>query len=297
MSDLKKLLGPMRVSFLLLTPACVMLGVGTAVWESGSVNALHVILALIGAVASHVSVNSFNEYFDFRSGLDFRTQRTPFSGGSGTLPANPKLAGQALATAVASLAVVCAVGVYFLWLRGPGLLPLGLAGAVVVVIYTPWLAHNEYLCLIAPGLGFGTLMVVGTHYVLTGEYSGSAFIASFVPFFLVSNLLLLNQFPDVEADRSVGRRNFPVTIGRRSSALIYGAFQLLAFVAVVLGIALGYLPEAAFLGLAGLLVAVPAAIGAYRFADDIRRLVPFMGLNVITNLLTPVLVAVGLLIG
>jgi 1,4-dihydroxy-2-naphthoate octaprenyltransferase len=244
-----------------------------------------------------VSVNSFNEYFDFKSGLDFRTQRTPFSGGSGTLPANPKLAGQALATAIVSLAVVCAVGLYFLWVRGLGLLPLGLAGVVVVVLYTPWMAHNAPLCLVAPGLGFGTLMVVGTHYVLTGEYSWTALIASFVPFFLVSNLLLLNQFPDVDADRSVGRRNFPVTIGRRSSSIIYGAFQVLAFVSVVVGVALGYLPRASLLGLVALVVAVPAMVGAYRFADDIRRLAPFMGLNVITNLVTPVLVAVGLLVG
>jgi 1,4-dihydroxy-2-naphthoate octaprenyltransferase len=297
MNDLKNLLGPMRVPFLMLTPACVMLGLGTAVWSAGSVNPFHAILALIGAVASHVSVNSFNEYFDFKSGLDFRTQRTPFSGGSGTLPANPKLAGQALATAIVSLAVVCAVGLYFLWVRGLGLLPLGLAGVVVVVLYTPWMAHNAPLCLVAPGLGFGTLMVVGTHYVLTGEYSWTALIASFVPFFLVSNLLLLNQFPDVDADRSVGRRNFPVTIGRRSSSIIYGAFQVLAFVSVVVGVALGYLPRASLLGLVALVVAVPAMVGAYRFADDIRRLAPFMGLNVITNLVTPVLVAVGLLVG
>jgi 1,4-dihydroxy-2-naphthoate octaprenyltransferase len=297
MNDLKNLLGPMRVPFLILTPACVTLGLGTAVWSAGSVNPFHAILALIGAVASHVSVNSFNEYFDFKSGLDFRTQRTPFSGGSGTLPANPKLAGQALATAIVSLAVVCAVGLYFLWVRGLGLLPLGLAGVVVVVLYTPWMAHNAPLCLVAPGLGFGTLMVVGTHYVLTGEYSWTALIASFVPFFLVSNLLLLNQFPDVDADRSVGRRNFPVTIGRRSSSIIYGAFQVLAFVSVVVGVALRYLPRASLLGLVALVVAVPAMVGAYRFADDIRRLAPFMGLNVITNLVTPVLVAVGLLVG
>lgn len=297
MSGLQNLLGPMRVPFLILTPACVVLGLGTAVWSSGGVSALHFVVALVGAIASHVSVNSFNEYFDFKSGLDFRTRRTPFSGGSGTLPANPKLAGQALATAIVSLVIVCAAGLYFLGVRGLGLLPVGLAGVLVVVLYTPWLARSPLLCLVAPGLGFGTLMVVGTHFVLTGEYSWTAFVASLVPFFLVSNLLLLNQFPDVDADRSVGRRNFPIAVGRRRSSLIYGAFMLLAFLSIVAGVWIGLLPRASLLGLAALAAAVPASIGAYRFADDVPRLAPAMGLNVIANIATPVLVAIGLFLG
>ncbi len=296
MSHLKLLLGPMRVPFLILTPACVVLGLGTAVWSSAGVSPVHFIAVLVGAIAAHISVNAFNEYFDFRSGLDLKTQRTPFSGGSGTLPQNPGLARQALATAIVSIVVVCLVGVYFLAVRGLSLLPLGIAGVLVVILYTPWLARNPLACLIAPGLGFGTLMVVGTHFVLTGDYSRTAFIASFVPFFLVSDLLLLNQFPDVEPDRAVGRRNYPVLIGRRASSLIYGAFLLLAFLSIVFGVTLGYLPRASLLGLLALVIAVPAAVGAYRYADDMTRLAPYMGLNVLLNILTPVLVAVGLFV-
>jgi 1,4-dihydroxy-2-naphthoate octaprenyltransferase len=286
----------MRVPFLILTPACVLLGLGTAVWSAGAVSPVHFVVALIGAVASHISVNAFNEYFDFKSGLDFKTQRTPFSGGSGTLPARPELAKQALATAIVSAVVVCLAGVYFLGVWGPSLLPLGIAGLLVVVLYTPLIARNAFACLVAPGLGFGTLMVVGTHFALTGEYSPSALAASFVPFFLVSNLLFLNQFPDVDADRSVGRRNYPVVIGRKKSSLIYGAFLLLAFVSIVVGVVLGYLPRASLIGLAAVAIAVPAAAGAYRYADDIRRLAPAMGLNVALNIATPVLVAIGLLL-
>ncbi len=297
MSELKYMLGPMRVPFLILTPACVVLGLGTAVWTRGGVSPLHFVLALVGAIAAHISVNAFNEYFDFKSGLDLKTQRTPFSGGSGTLQEKPELSRQALATAIASLVIVCLVGVYFLWVRGPRLLPLGLVGVALLVIYTPWLAHDSLLCLIAPGLGFGSLMVVGTHFALTGEHSGTAFVASLVPFFLVSNLLLLNQFPDVEADRSVGRRNFPVAIGRKASSLIYGAFLLLAFVSIVVGVSLHYLPKASLLGLLALAAAIPAAVGAYRFADDTKKLVPYMGLNVLVNIATPVLVAIGLFVG
>jgi len=244
-----------------------------------------------------VSVNAFNEYFDFRSGLDARTSRTPFSGGSGTLPARPELARGALVVAIAAAGVTAAVGLYFLRVRGPSLLPLGLLGLLVVVAYTPWLTRSPVLCLVAPGLGFGTLMVMGTHFALTGAYSWTSFIASCVPFFLVSDLLLLNQFPDVEADRSVGRRHLPIAAGRRASSLVYGAFLMLANVAVVVGVWLGYLPVACLIALLMLALAVPTAVGAYRHAEDVQRLTPLMGRNVIINILMPVLVSVGLFLG
>ncbi|MCX5853384.1 MAG: prenyltransferase, partial [Deltaproteobacteria bacterium] len=118
MNKLKHLIGPMRPKFLILTPACVLVGLGTAVWTSGRVSILYFILTLIGAISTHISVNAFNEYFDFKSGLDFRTERTPFSGGTGTLPENPAVAPQTLGTAVISLAVAGLVGAYFLYVRG-----------------------------------------------------------------------------------------------------------------------------------------------------------------------------------
>ncbi|MBU1877599.1 MAG: UbiA family prenyltransferase, partial [Chloroflexi bacterium] len=133
--------------------------------------------------------------------------------------------------------------------------------------------------------------------VLTGQYSWTAFVASLVPFFLVNNLLLLNQFPDVEADRSIGRKHFPIVIGRRASSLVYAAFMLFTYVSIVLGVYLGLLPLAALLGLLGLVLAVPACVGAYRYADDVGKLVPYLALNVLVNLITPMLVAVGLFIG
>ncbi len=296
MSEPKTLLGPMRLPFLVLPPACVLLGIGTALWREGEISVLHAIVAFVGAVAAHISVNALNEYYDFKSGLDARTLPTPFSGGSGTLQARPEAARSALVTGLATLVLVALIGIYFLFVWGLALLPLGLLGLVLVYTYTNWLTRSPLLCLIAPGLGFGTLMVMGTDYVLSGSYTWTAFIASLVPFFLVSNLLLLNQFPDVEADESVGRRHYPIVIGRRASSLIFGAFLLGTYLAVVVGWALDLLPTAALLGLLTLIIAVPVGIGAYRYADDVEKLMPSLGLNVLLTVLTPILVAVGLLI-
>lgn len=296
MVEIKYILGPMRLPFLILTPACVALGFGTALWTQGYVAPFQVIMVLVGAISAHISVNAFNEYFDFKSGLDFHTQRTPFSGGSGTLPANPHMAKHALVIAIATFTVVVGIGFYFLIVRGPALLVIGTLGLFLLIFYTPWIAHHPYLCLVAPGLGFGPFMVIGTHVALTGSYSWTAFVASLIPFFLVSNLLLLNQFPDVEADRDVGRRHLPIVIGRRASSLLYVGFLVMAYLSLILGVYNQYLPQASLVGLATSILAVPASIGSYRYAENVKKLIPSLGINVAINILTPVLVSIGLII-
>ena len=287
----------MRLPFLVLTPACVLLGTATAAWSGNEINLFYLTLAFVGAVSAHVSVNALNEYDDFKSGLDFHTERTPFSGGSGTLPEYPDQAHIARSTGLLSLAVTILIGIYFLCIRGLWLLPLGLLGLIIIVAYTPYLTRNPFLCLIAPGLGFGPLMVMGTDFVLSGSYSWTAVVASLVPFFLVSNLLLLNQFPDVEADEGIGRRHLPITKGRKTCVSIYGIFLAGAYVSIIIGYFFGFFPSQGLLALVSVIVAVPTVKGVAKYADDIPRLVPYMGKNVVIIILTPVMLAVGLLMG
>jgi len=140
-------------------------------------------------------------------------------------------------------------------------------------------------------------MVMGTHFALTGVYSWTAFVASLVPTFLVSNLLLLNQYPDVEADREIGRKNFPITLGLKQSNLIYGSQLLLAYLSIIVGVILGLLPVFSLLALLTAILAWRVYQGVQRSAEKIPDLIPFMGMNVIITISTPVLLAVGLFIG
>jgi 1,4-dihydroxy-2-naphthoate octaprenyltransferase len=102
-----RLLGTVRPQFLMLTPACVVLGVSTAIHSGTRISWLEIIFVLPGATLAHVAVNVFNEFHDFRSGLDSHTRRTPFSGGSGTLQAHPGLAGAAVTVGIAARSAAC----------------------------------------------------------------------------------------------------------------------------------------------------------------------------------------------
>ncbi len=130
------ILGPMRVPFLLLAVVCVLLGVATAFYQTGDLDVRYLLLALVGGLGAHIAVNALNEYDDFRSGLDQKTERTPFSGGSGVLPANPDKARYGLVIGLVAVAVTVAIGVFFMIVHGWLILPLGLMGLLVVVTRT-----------------------------------------------------------------------------------------------------------------------------------------------------------------
>ena len=297
MKNWKQLFGPMRPPFLILAPACALVGLGTAYVQTKHINWFYFLLAAIAAVLAHVSVNAFNEYFDYKSEVDTRTQRTPFSGGSGTLQAHPELSNATLTLSWISLLIVGLIGLYFCSIWGWQALPIGIMGLVLLYGYTAWMVYQPVLCLIAPGLGFGPLMVLSVHFALTGTFTWQALITSFVPFFLVSNLLLLNQFPDVEADQSVGRKHFPILVGRKVSGYIYIAFLIAAYLVVILGVLFGVMPRFSLLALLTMVFAVQIIRNVLANSENIPGLIPAMGQNVIVNLLTPVLLAIGLFIG
>lgn len=294
MQRLKLLLQPMRLPFLILAPACVSVGVGTAYWETGQIGSWNVLLVFLGGLSAHISVNVFNEYYDFKTGLDQKTQPTPFSGGSGMLPAHPEMEKETLLLGWLMFMITGAIGLYFVFVQGWQLVLVGVLGMVLLVTYTIFWVYQPVLSLLAPGIGFGLMMVMGTHFALTGVYSWEAFIASLVPTFLVSDLLLLNQFPDVEADRSIGRRHFPILVGRESSAVIYGIFLLLTYLAVVVGVILQLLPVLSLITLITSILGWKTFRSVQRHAGEISELVPVLGMNVILSISTPALLSLSL---
>ncbi len=287
----------MRPSFLVLTPVSLFLGFCTALASGATISVDDALMVLLGALSAHICVNTFNEYLDFSSGLDAMTKRTPFSGGSGALVDDPGAVNGVLYLALTTLCVTILTGVYLVYRHGLSLLPIGLIGVLIILTYTPWLNRRPLLCLLAPGLAFGPLMVAGTHRVLSGDYAPVAIFVSLVPFFLVNNLLLLNQFPDVDADRQVGRRHFPIAYGLKNSTLVYGLFATAAGLVIVAGVFLGMLPRASYLALVPLLAALAAFGGAWRHAGNTAQLTPFLGMNVLATLTTPVVLGLTLISG
>ena len=202
MSTLKAYAGVARVPFLLL-PLTLIASGGAAAAFDGSFSWLRTAVAAVGLVALHAAVNILNEWSDLRTGIDLHTERTPFSGGSGTLPSGGMTSRAALCFAFPCLAVGLATGIWFLQRVGWVLVPVVVIGAICVVGYSDFLARRG-LGEIAAGLGLGALPVLGTALVQAGELGPAAGAAALPAFLMTFNLLLLNEFPDEQADRSGG---------------------------------------------------------------------------------------------
>ena len=287
-----------RPKFLVLTPICIFLGVACTYSVHGEIQLGHAVLVLIGALLAHASVNALNEYLDFKSGLDLITERTPFSGGTGTLPAHPQAHMSVLLGAVVTLVATILIGLYLLVHTNWILLPIGVLGVVTILFYTRKINHMPWVCLVAPGFAFGPLFVLGTYFSVAPEgafsYHGIllTFFASLVPFFLVNNLLLLNQLPDVSADKQVGRKTFPIAYGLPASLRIYGIFIFLAALSIILAIVAGILHWLAATALIPLfLLGIHIHNGIMRTEFNTQKMIPYLGKNVICVLITPLVLA------
>lgn len=285
-----------RPQFLMLSPVVVMVAISVALWLGYEPDTLVVVYVLIGAVAAHVSVNSLNEYFDYQSGLDAKTSRTPFSGGSGALPENPDAVGVVRDLALASLTICMFIGGFFVWYRGLILLPIGLLGLSLVVFYTSIITRHPLLCLVAPGLAFGPIMITGSYIALTGSYSVPPVLASLPVFFQINNLLLLNQYPDTDADREAGRRHWLIVYGRESGMRVYAISGILAYLPLIAAVWLNYLPTPVLLALLTLPLTLFCIRQLHRHISSGTGLLSALAANVVLCLLTPVLLSVGLLI-
>lgn len=252
-----------RPSFVLLAPVCIWLGIATAWAAGGNLQPGLVLAVLLAGVFGHISVNLLNEHHDFQTGLDFNTVRTPFSGGTGFLPQTPNAAPYVRMLGWLSLLLVCLLGGYLMWHAG-------------------W------------GLGFGAVIMLGTHYALTGSLNMAAILAALVTFLQVNNLLLLNQFPDIAADRQAGRRHLLIAHGVRAGTWMYGLGVLAVPLVFAYAIMQAVWPVWSLLALIVWLPSVWAWRGACRYGEKLGQHHPSLAANVVANLLVPLVLGVTL---
>ncbi|RLG39761.1 MAG: prenyltransferase [Thermoproteota archaeon] len=284
-----------RINFLPLSIILVFLGTSIALYE-GYFSPFRAILALIGLVLLHISVNVLNEYFDYKSDLDFKTVKTPFSGGSGVLPAGLIDPRKAYYFGILCFLLGAVIGVFFLLIVKLLLVPIILLGGIFVLFYTTHLAR-WLLGELAAGLGMGFLPVLGSYLVQTESYSLNALISSVPSGILVFNLLLLNEFPDLEADKMAGRRNLVISLGRGKASWIYSFLTIFVYLWIILASILGFMPLQSLISL----ITIPAGLKAIKLStenyDNVEKLIPALGANVVVVLLTQLLLGIGYLIG
>ncbi|MGV8075509.1 MAG: prenyltransferase [Syntrophobacteraceae bacterium] len=285
-----------RPQFLFLSVVLTFLGNAIA-WYYGSFNFGYALLAGFGLVLTHGSVNAINDYFDYKSGIDLDVKKTPFSGGSGLIAEGKLPLKHALWVGIVTSLAALIIGVFFVIVSGWQLMPLLVVAALCMVLYTPVILKTLWPEW-SPGLGLGILPILGFYFVQTGKYDWVVLIASIPSGILVHNLLLLNEFPDVEADRRGGRKTTPVVFGMEAAGKFFRITTISVYIWIV-GCVLATLitrsvvmPAYCLIVFLTLPLAIKAMQGSKEY-KDMSKLVPALGSNVMFILTTHLLLGVG----
>jgi 1,4-dihydroxy-2-naphthoate polyprenyltransferase len=205
-------------------------------------------LVLIGYVVLHAISNLSNDYFGARRGHD--TDDSPRR----RYTVHPLLSGavsaRLLVTGLVVLAAVAiAIGVYFIELRGGGAVLLVATGGLLLWAYdaAPRALKELGLGELAAFVVWGPLMVAGGYYVITGQVSNAALLAS-VPYGLgVMSILVGKHIDQRQFDAGKHQRTLPVVLGERWARILNRGSVIAMYVIIAAGVAIGVLTPFALL--------------------------------------------------
>lgn len=250
-------------------------------------------LTLFAGIFLHISANTFNDYFDWKSGADRINNDyfLPYSGGSRSIELGLINEKTLFRVAATSLLVSAILGGLLAYFSGAGVLLFGLLGAFSSYFYTApplRLAARRGLGELIVGLNFGPLATAGTVYALTSQVSLTDFLVGVPIGLLTIAILWINQFPDEQADRAADKLNLVVILGKERARWGYLALMLATFSLALYWTLSQAFPLGALLLLGGLPLAIFASrvtLRDYAKRTLIRANVATIQLHALTGLL------------
>lgn len=297
----------MRIPFLQATFVPVILG-GVIAWQlAHTFDWTTFLLTLLGASLIHIATNMFNDYFDFKSGNDFQVRhQNPFAGGGRVLTAGLVKPSTHLLVSTTCLVLGCLIGLYFIFVLSlPYLFLLGLIGVVSSIFYVgpPFKVAYRGIGELIVGINFGPVMTLGAYYVQTGRFAVEPFLASIPVGLLIAAVLWINEFPDMDADRAVGKKTLVLRLGYSRSIAVYTGMVALAYVLIIVYALLKVFSPIPITSLASLiaLLSLPFAVKAVRVLranyKDPHAIIPANANTIFLHLTFGILAIVGFVIG
>lgn len=203
----------------------VIMGVALALHDSMfAFRLLPALLCLFFALIMQIDANFVNDYFDWRHGNDDAyTRLGPLRACSmGWVTPKAMLAAIAVTTALA-----CMTGFPLIFYGGVKMILIGILCVVFCILYTTTLSYmglGDLLVLVF----FGVVPVCITYYIQTDYVSSDVFFISLACGLAIDNLLILNNYRDIDNDRRDGKRTLIVLIGRKNGRTLYLLLGIIA---------------------------------------------------------------------
>jgi 1,4-dihydroxy-2-naphthoate octaprenyltransferase len=248
------------------------------------------LLGVSGVILIMLSTYHSGEYFDYQGDvISNRLHDNQFAGGTRILPKGKISPLVPFWTSIITLILAGVIGVIlqFVLKTGPYTLLLGFLGAFPGFFYS-----TKPVRLVQRGIGeifigfcYGWLPVASAYYIQTGTIHPVIHWIAIPIALTIFNVILLNEFPDYEADKATGKKNLLYRVGKKNGNFIYIVFSLLSSAAVLVspffGIAFKivyfYLP----VFIISLFIIVMMLRGKY---EDKKMMEKLCALNIVVNL-------------
>lgn len=215
---MKKWIEAMRLRTLPVSLAGVICGTACALLQ-GSFNTTVVLLCTLFAALAQVASNFGNEYYDYKNGID-RKGREGFRRGVTEGEISPRAMKRAT---YATLTLAAIVGCAMLFFGPWWLVFVGVAVALFALGYSagPYPLSHHGLGDVAVIIFFGIVPVTFTCYLQTGSFDLHTLLTSFAVGLLAANVLIVNNYRDMEDDKAVNKRTTVGIFGRNIMAWCY----------------------------------------------------------------------------
>lgn len=254
----------------------------------------HTIFIFITVVSAQIIANLWNEYKDFKSGLD-AGQKIGNAGSITRGAVTPEL----IITMIKMLMTVpILIGIYLSATITWYYIPAGFICILISFLYSggPKPISRTPFGEIASGIAMGFAIVLITGYAWSRELSWALLIPAIPATLLVGSIMLTNNIRDIRNDESHGRRTLPIVLGRNRAIGLMSTSYLFNFLWIIAWIYVDALPIASLIAI---LAAIPAfkTIATFYAHTDEFKLDGAMSTTAAAAMLYQLLWSIGLIIG
>ncbi len=254
----------------------------------------HSLLIFLAVVCAQIVANMWNEYCDFKSGLDHGQK----IGNAGSVTRGAISMSLLLNLIKGFTVIPLLIGIYLSATITWWYIPAGLLCILISFLYSggPKPISRTPFGEIASGLAMGLAIVLITSYAWTRELSWALWIPAIPSIYLVGAIMLTNNIRDYENDKSHGRRTLPIVLGRDRALNVMSTGYFFIYMWLFAWIYQGNIPVTSLLAL---LSAIPAAkaVSILVRNDDVFKLDKAMSFTAMASILYNILWGIGLIIG
>ena len=195
--------------------APVLFGATYALGYESKFSILKFILFLLACLLIQAATNLFNEYYDYKHGLD----KVDSEGISGSIVKGNLSPKEVMVGALVLYALAFVFGLILTFMTSVYVLLVGLVCMLAGYFYTGGkypIAYSPFGEVVS-GFFMGTIIITLSFYFQTGYVNADIIVVSLPLFIMIGAILLANNIRDLDNDKESGRRTYAILVGRNNA--------------------------------------------------------------------------------